>query len=119
MLHFVDPSSDDSPPAPPLRSEKTMSIYSTKLKPLHLPGGDDEETYEKTTVIDEKGVPRRVKSVVQNQNRKKMSEAEVLQILRTIVTVGDPEYRYTDFKKIGQVKPHLIRWPFFLINLPR
>ena len=27
---------------------------------------------------------------------------KVLDILRNIVTVGDPEYRYTDFNKIGQ-----------------
>jgi len=33
-----------------------------------------------------------------------MTEKEVLDILRKIVTIGDPEYRYNDFKKIGQVR---------------
>ena len=52
--------------------------------------------------FDEKGIPRRVRQKPQ-EKKKKMTEKEVLDILRTIVTIGDPEYRYTDFKKIGQV----------------
>lgn len=46
---------------------------------------------------DVHGVTRRTKS------KPKMTDRQVLDILRNIVTVGDPEYRYTDFTKIGQV----------------
>ena len=40
-----------------------------------------------------------------------MTDRQVLDILRNIVTWGDPEDRYTDFKKIGQVN-----FTFLLIN---
>lgn len=62
----------------------------------------EDEPTRSSTVIDEKGIPRRVRQKP-TEKKKKMTEKEVLDILRTIVTIGDPEYRYTDFNKIGQV----------------
>ena len=32
----------------------------------------------------------------------KLSDEEVLSLLRTIVSVGDPKKKYTKFEKIGQ-----------------
>ena len=105
-----DDSSSDSedlePPKPPPRPDHTRSIYTKSLiveQPLKLPGqfGEEDTNHVRSsTVLDENGVARRVKT---DRQKKKMSEKEVLDILRTIVTIGDPELRYADFKKIGQV----------------
>ncbi len=38
----------------------------------------------------------------ERQKRKKMSDEEILEKLRTIVTVGDPNRKYTKMEKIGQ-----------------
>ena len=58
---------------------------------------DQSQEPEPKTKTGPDGVTRRTKS------KSKMTDRQVLDILRNIVTVGDPEYRYTDFKKIGQV----------------
>lgn len=95
----------DEPPKPPPRPDHTRSIYTKSLlieQPLKLPGHEDDEPVRSSTVIDENGIPRRVKQPVQNNPKKKMTEKEVLDILRKIVTIGDPEYRYNNFNKIGQ-----------------
>lgn len=43
------------------------------------------------------------KTRVPQQNRpKKMSDEEILERLRTIVSVGDPNRKYTRMEKIGQ-----------------
>lgn len=97
----------DEPPKPPPRPDHTRSIYTKSLlieQPLKLPGHEDDEPVRSSTVIDENGIPRRVKQPVQNNPKKKMTEKEVLDILRKIVTIGDPEYRYNNFNKIGQVR---------------
>lgn len=36
------------------------------------------------------------------QRRKKMSDEEILERLRTIVSIGDPNRKYTKMEKIGQ-----------------
>ena len=68
--------------------------------PLIIPVDESDENQKLKTQpeIDANGVARRPK-----QTKSKMTDRQVLDILRNIVTVGDPEYRYTDFKKIGQV----------------
>lgn len=38
----------------------------------------------------------------QQQRKKKMSDEEILEKLRTIVSVGDPNRKYTKMEKIGQ-----------------
>jgi len=41
--------------------------------------------------------------------KKKMTDAEILEKLRTIVSVGDPNRKYTKLEKIGQGFVELIR----------
>ena len=57
-----------------------------------------EHKEPKTVRIDENGIKRR--------SGKKEDEAEkmraVLKILRTIVSVGDPDLKYENYQKIGQ-----------------
>lgn len=38
----------------------------------------------------------------QQQRKKKMTDEEILEKLRTIVSVGDPNRKYTKMEKIGQ-----------------
>ncbi len=38
----------------------------------------------------------------ERQKRKKMTDEEILEKLRTIVSVGDPNRKYTKMEKIGQ-----------------
>jgi serine/threonine protein kinase len=87
----------------PPRGEHTRSIYTKSLlieTPPVIPNliseTDQSQEPEQKTKTGPDGVTRRTKS------KSKMTDRQVLDILRNIVTVGDPEYRYTDFKKIGQ-----------------
>lgn len=41
--------------------------------------------------------------------KKKMTDAEILEKLRTIVSVGDPNRKYTKLEKIGQGYVEMIR----------
>ena len=103
---ILDSSDDDEEPPPvvPPRGEHTRSIYTKSLlieTPPVIPNliseVDQSQEPEPKTKTGPDGVTRRTKS------KSKMTDRQVLDILRNIVTVGDPEYRYTDFKKIGQV----------------
>lgn len=38
----------------------------------------------------------------EKQKKKKMTDEEILEKLRTIVTIGDPNRKYTKMEKIGQ-----------------
>lgn len=92
-------------PPPPVatRPERTKSIYT---KPV-------EET--KTTLNglanldkNKNHSPNNTNNTVQsraasdNKQRKKISDEEILDRLRTIVSVGDPNRKYTKMEKIGQ-----------------
>merc|ERR1712110_699750 len=63
-----------------------------------MPTTNPEAKEQKTVRIDENGVKRR--------NDKKEDENEkmiqVLNVLRSIVSVGDPDKKYENYKKIGQ-----------------
>lgn len=71
-----DEDRDAAPPPTAPRPEKTMSIYT---KPLEQP------TDPKT-----------------DKRKRKMTDEEILEKLRTIVSVGDPNKKYTKLEKIGQ-----------------
>ncbi|XP_067949379.1 serine/threonine-protein kinase PAK 1-like [Watersipora subatra] len=68
---------DDAPPPIASRPDKTKSIYTQPIE-------------AKPTATGEK------------VKKKKMTDAEILEKLRTIVTMGDPNKKYTDLQKIGQ-----------------
>ncbi|KAI8430011.1 hypothetical protein MSG28_000457 [Choristoneura fumiferana] len=46
--------------------------------------------------------PRVLRATGQQQRKKKMTDEEILEKLRTIVSVGDPNRKYTKMEKIGQ-----------------
>ena len=113
---------DDLPPPPiTARPERTKSIYT---KPV-----EDERPPPVTTIVNSpprNGSPQvpppaqldknknqavstptattdQSRSVQNNKTRKnKMSDEEILEKLRTIVSIGDPNRKYTKMEKIGQ-----------------
>uniref|UniRef100_A0AAR2II19 non-specific serine/threonine protein kinase n=1 Tax=Pygocentrus nattereri TaxID=42514 RepID=A0AAR2II19_PYGNA len=83
-----DEDEDEAAPPPVIapRPEHTKSIYTRSvIEPLPTPSPSS------TT-------PR---SADKNR-KKKMSDEEILEKLRSIVSVGDPKKKYTRFEKIGQ-----------------
>ncbi|XP_076454091.1 serine/threonine-protein kinase PAK 2-like [Babylonia areolata] len=81
-----DGEEDDEPPPPPIaaRPDKTKSIYT---KPIE----QEEKTGDGTT--DNK---------TEKPKKKKMTDEEIMEKLRTIVSIGDPNRKYTKMEKIGQ-----------------
>ncbi|KAF7652501.1 hypothetical protein LDENG_00095900 [Lucifuga dentata] len=59
---------------------------------------EDEDEAEPPPVI----APRPEHTKSDKTRKKKMSDEEILEKLRTIVSVGDPKKKYTRFEKIGQ-----------------
>uniref|UniRef100_A0A8C3SMC8 non-specific serine/threonine protein kinase n=1 Tax=Chelydra serpentina TaxID=8475 RepID=A0A8C3SMC8_CHESE len=80
---------DDAAPPPVIapRPEHTKSVYTRSvIEPLPPPPTRDVAT-----------------SNTEKQKKKpKMSDEEILEKLRSIVSVGDPKKKYTRFEKIGQ-----------------
>lgn len=70
---------DDAPPPIAARPDRTKSIYTKPIETEKLESGTRER-----------------------QKKKKMSDEEILEKLRTIVSMGDPNRKYTKMEKIGQ-----------------
>ena len=103
---------NDEPEAPPppiaTRPEKTKSIYT---KPVD----EDEEdpnalkvpALAKESISGGKenngtSATQAPKNANERPKKKKMSDEEILERLKTIVSVGDPNRKYTKMEKIGQ-----------------
>ena len=80
------PGDEDEPLPPPIaaRPEKTKSIYT---KPIEPP----EEKTNGTNMMRP-----------DMKKKRKMTDEEILEKLRTIVSLGDPNRKYTKMEKIGQ-----------------
>lgn len=99
-LQDEDIKEPDSPPAVAPRPDYTKSIY-TRSVVIPTPPEKDEACSEPT----ENSVPsvdNVAKGADKLKKKPKMTDAEVLENLRTIVSVGDPKKKYTRFEKIGQ-----------------
>lgn len=94
----IDDSDDDDNEPPPVaapRPEHTKSIYTRSvIEPL---GVGNLPTATTGTSNATQPTTRQDK-----QKRKKVSDEEILSKLRTIVSVGNPELKYSQFEKIGQ-----------------
>eukprot|EP00090_Calanus_glacialis_P035246 TRINITY_DN6020_c0_g1_i1.p1 TRINITY_DN6020_c0_g1~~TRINITY_DN6020_c0_g1_i1.p1 ORF type:complete len:581 (-),score=120.23 TRINITY_DN6020_c0_g1_i1:901-2643(-) len=107
-----DTEDDHEPPPPPIasRPEKTKSIYT---KPLDE-DEDDTPSLKMPPTINENEITGTTEKSNNNNNlnhkpasnerpkKKKMTDEEILARLRQIVTVGDPNRKYTKMEKIGQ-----------------
>ncbi|XP_067127808.1 serine/threonine-protein kinase PAK 2 isoform X2 [Centruroides vittatus] len=88
------PEEEDLGPPPPIaaRPEKTKSIYT---KPI------EEEVKNGAIGFDKKDIANNNNSTARPK-KKKMSDEEIMEKLRNIVSVGDPNRKYTKMEKIGQ-----------------
>ncbi|XP_057203996.1 serine/threonine-protein kinase PAK 1 [Triplophysa rosa] len=113
-----DEDEDEATPPPMIapRPEHTKSIYTRSvIEPLPPPlSAEDAPTSPVTSAVADGGSPTPTPSTTatppapstpQNTDKtrkKKMSDEEILEKLRSIVSVGDPKKKYTRFEKIGQ-----------------
>ncbi|NXS75120.1 PAK1 kinase, partial [Pandion haliaetus] len=97
---------DDAAPPPVIapRPEHTKSIYTRSvIEPLPPPTRDvatspiSSPSENSTTTPD-----MLVRNTEKQKKKPKMSDEEILEKLRSIVSVGDPKKKYTCFEKIGQ-----------------
>jgi len=100
---------EEEPAPPPIssRPEKTKSIYT---KPVDEDEDDSSSLKVPATIKEENDVAsannnnnnNNSKTSQDRPKKKKMSDEEILSRLRSIVTVGDPNRKYTKMEKIGQ-----------------
>jgi p21-activated kinase 1 len=115
----VAPPADDEAPPPPIatRPEKTKSIYTKPVdeddeygeQALKVPALAAATTATAKTADNGSGQQNNNNNVAKPANnanerpkKKKMSDEEIMERLRQIVTVGDPNRKYTKMEKIGQ-----------------
>ncbi|XP_019379310.1 PREDICTED: serine/threonine-protein kinase PAK 1 [Gavialis gangeticus] len=98
---------DDAAPPPVIapRPEHTKSIYTRSvIEPLPPPPTRDVATSpisspsENSTTLPD----TQTRNAEKQKKKPKMSDEEILEKLRSIVSVGDPKKKYTRFEKIGQ-----------------
>ncbi|XP_064840794.1 serine/threonine-protein kinase PAK 1-like [Oncorhynchus masou masou] len=110
-----DEDEDEATPPPVVapRPEHTKSIYTRSvIDPLPAPPTRDVATSPisppppegATSAVTPPTSPSPGPSLPRpaDKTRKKMSDEEILEKLRSIVSVGDPKKKYTRFEKIGQ-----------------
>uniref|UniRef100_A0A671KE57 non-specific serine/threonine protein kinase n=1 Tax=Sinocyclocheilus anshuiensis TaxID=1608454 RepID=A0A671KE57_9TELE len=89
-----DPDDDDDGEAPPPvvapRPQHTISVYTRSvIDPIPAPAA----------IADTDGCKAADK---QKKGKGKMTDEEIMEKLRTIVSIGDPKKKYTRYEKIGQ-----------------
>ncbi|KAL4646965.1 serine/threonine-protein kinase PAK 1 [Arapaima gigas] len=103
-----DEDEDEATPPPVIapRPEHTKSIYTRSvIEPLPAPCPKDATTSPVSPPSESSGpAPSSSPPRGADKTRKKtkMSDEEILEKLRDIVSVGDPKKKYTRFEKIGQ-----------------
>ncbi|NXR01474.1 PAK1 kinase, partial [Sagittarius serpentarius] len=97
---------DDAAPPPVIapRPEHTKSIYTRSvIDPLPPPTRDAATSPISSPSENSTTTPDMLVRNTEKQKKKpKMSDEEILEKLRSIVSVGDPKKKYTCFEKIGQ-----------------
>ncbi|XP_056420401.1 serine/threonine-protein kinase PAK 2 [Hyla sarda] len=83
-----DDDDDDAPPVIAPRPEHTKSMYTRSvIDPIPPPAGDTDSA---------------ARNADKQKKKTKMSDDEIMEKLRTIVSIGDPKKKYTRYEKIGQ-----------------
>ncbi|XP_065689483.1 serine/threonine-protein kinase PAK 1 [Patagioenas fasciata] len=102
-----DEDDEDDAAAPPViapRPEHTKSIYTRSvIDPIPPPTRDAATSPIYSPSENSTTAPDILARNAEKQKKKpKMSDEEILEKLRSIVSVGDPKKKYTCFEKIGQ-----------------
>ncbi|XP_077154823.1 serine/threonine-protein kinase PAK 1 [Ranitomeya variabilis] len=101
-----DDDEEEEPTAPPAvapRPVYTMSVHTRSVilpvpPPVETPPPPSGPLENSETQADASSA----KATDKNKKKPKMSDEEILEKLRSIVSVGDPKKKYTRFEKIGQ-----------------
>uniref|UniRef100_A0AAY5F4Q1 non-specific serine/threonine protein kinase n=1 Tax=Electrophorus electricus TaxID=8005 RepID=A0AAY5F4Q1_ELEEL len=83
---------DEVPPVIAPRPEHTKSIYTRSVIEPATPPVQPEDTTSSTLY----------RHTDRQRKKSKLTDEEILERLRSIVSVGDPKKKYTRFEKIGQ-----------------
>uniref|UniRef100_H3CDM8 non-specific serine/threonine protein kinase n=1 Tax=Tetraodon nigroviridis TaxID=99883 RepID=H3CDM8_TETNG len=100
-----DEDEDEAEPPPVIapRPEHTKSIYTRSvIEPLSVPPTKDAATSPISPPGASPAPGPSAARPLDKTRKKKMSDEEILEKLRTIVSVGDPKKKYSHFEKIGQ-----------------
>ncbi|OXB75407.1 UNVERIFIED_CONTAM: hypothetical protein H355_010609 [Colinus virginianus] len=93
---------DDNEPPPVIapRPEHTKTIYTRSvIEPVAAPAPAKEAT---TPQPENSSTNTLYRNTDRQRKKSKMTDEEILEKLRSIVSVGDPKKKYTRFEKIGQ-----------------
>uniref|UniRef100_A0A3P8Q6M8 non-specific serine/threonine protein kinase n=1 Tax=Astatotilapia calliptera TaxID=8154 RepID=A0A3P8Q6M8_ASTCA len=95
---------DELPPVIAPRPEHTKSIYTRSvMDPPKPPTPVKEVLTPPESQVQPENTPNTMYRHTDRQKKKsKMTDEEILERLRSIVSVGDPKKKYTRFEKIGQ-----------------
>ncbi|KAM4664930.1 serine/threonine-protein kinase PAK 3 isoform 3-T5 [Discoglossus pictus] len=95
---------DEPPPVIAPRPEHTKSIYTRSvIEPVAVPAPAKEaSTSPVTTQPENSSTSTLYRNTDRQRKKSKMTDEEILEKLRSIVSVGDPKKKYTRFEKIGQ-----------------
>ncbi|EEC00977.1 phosphorylase kinase gamma subunit, putative [Ixodes scapularis] len=95
------PEEDEEEPGPPppiaTRPDKTKSIYTRPIEEDNKNGG-----YDARDIANNNSGGGATTGAVARARKKKMTDEEIMEKLRSIVSVGDPNRKYTKMEKIGQ-----------------
>ncbi|KAI1893924.1 hypothetical protein AGOR_G00128660 [Albula goreensis] len=104
-----DDDEDEATPPPVIapRPEHTKSIYTRSvIEPLPAPPPTKDAATSPISPPAESSSPTPSatlpRAADKTRKKTKMSDEEILEKLRSIVSVGDPKKKYTRFEKIGQ-----------------
>uniref|UniRef100_A0AAQ4Q0M9 non-specific serine/threonine protein kinase n=1 Tax=Gasterosteus aculeatus aculeatus TaxID=481459 RepID=A0AAQ4Q0M9_GASAC len=94
---------DELPPVIAPRPEHTKSIYTRSVLEPKLPAPAKEVVTPPESQVQPDNTSDTMYRHTDRQRKKsKMTDEEILERLRSIVSVGDPKKKYTRFEKIGQ-----------------
>ncbi|KAF7244961.1 Serine/threonine-protein kinase PAK 3 [Varanus komodoensis] len=95
-----DDNDNEPPPVIAPRPEHTKSIYTRSvIEPVAAPAPVKETTTPQPEISSTNTLYR---NTDRQRKKSKMTDEEILEKLRSIVSVGDPKKKYTRFEKIGQ-----------------
>ncbi|XP_030648212.1 serine/threonine-protein kinase PAK 3 isoform X3 [Chanos chanos] len=103
-----DDDDDELPPVIAPRPEHTKSIFTRSvIEPAAPPAAPPAPVKEVTTPQETQVQPENTSSALyrhtdRQKKKSKLTDEEILERLRSIVSVGDPKKKYTRFEKIGQ-----------------
>ncbi|XP_078003840.1 serine/threonine-protein kinase PAK 3 isoform X1 [Phascolarctos cinereus] len=91
---------NEPPPVIAPRPEHTKSIYTRSVMDAALPVAPPKEASAPTAENSPSNTLYR--NADRQRKKSKMTDEEILEKLRSIVSIGDPKKKYTRFEKIGQ-----------------